>query len=719
MVMPPPGMAGLPPSLGPPGAGGGPGMPDPMSLMPQMPPPPLMSEVVPLALRQARRVLRLRPFDLPRLPQRRTRSGELAPIAPKRPTAEQIRDWAKDRQAFWAARNQEINDDLDLYFMRAAPEVKLTGKGGEEVIHRVTPRAMVDKMANMAQRLKARVKATPRADSRPYVDAAQMVEDACYEHLRQIDLQHQRRLLSGFAHDEAWFLAAMGWIASRHCLKPGAAWPFEVELFDPRCCYPEPGSDGVGQLASMIFCDDTTKGSFVKSNPRFADDPAFRELDENDRVAVIWYEDDYWSALIVNDGEPAYTAHKYGYCKWVMLPAGGTPLMDADSIGQHGAGVIRALRHILRYQNRLFSQVGSIIARDANPAVVVTTNKQLPGGQVVPVIDTRPGARSVIDAGAGQSVQPWESSLRPDLLQFMQAGNDEDIDNAGVPALMRGTMLAINSGFQFNVMKANAEDVLQPMTRGITAHREWTFRHLLLLTLVAERDGLLEPDAYAPEGATDDGRAGVPLRVKNRTPGAEAYPTRGAPDQVWTVLDPQDIHLHGIEVEAIVSTMTPQDIAQMGQVASMLTQAGVMSEKRAFEDLLGQDDYEAEQTQIIYEQFMKQPEIVQTVSGPLAVRHKDPETYAWWRRMEDEKEHMKQMMQQMQSQISQMQGPPQLPPGMPGMPDMGPPMPGMGLDSTILPPDMQATTGMPGAGDPAALLAALGATNGMPPEGGY
>jgi hypothetical protein len=704
-------------------------MPGGLGLPLPPPPPDFGGDQAPITLRQARRLLRLRRFELPELPQRRNSKGDLAPIAPKRPTKDAILQQAKDRQAFWQARNTEIDEDLDLYFMRNAPEVKLTGKGGEEVIHRVTPRAMVDKMANMAQRLKARVKATPRSDTRQYVDAAQMCEDACYEHYRQIDLQHQRRLLPGYAHDEAWYLAAMGWVASRHCLKPGADWPFEVELFDPRCCYPEPASEGVGQLSSMIFCDDTTKGSFCKSNPRFADDPAFRDLDEKDKVKVIWFEDEYWSVLIVNDGDPAYTAHKYGYCKWVMLPGGGTPLMDADSIGQHGAGVIRALRHILRYQNRLASQVASIIARDANPAVIVTTNKQLPGGQVIPVVDTRPGARTVLDAGAGQSVQPWESSLRPDLQQYMQGVVDEDIDNAGVPALMRGTMLAINSGFQFNVMKTNAEDVLQPMTKGLQAHREWTNRHLLLMCLVAERDGLLAPDTYAEEGNEQAGRAGVPLRVPNREAGADAYPVRGngAAKYLWSVLDPEDVHVHGIEVEAIVSNMTPQDIAQMGQVASMLTQAGVMSEKRAFEDLLGQDDYEAEQTQIIYEQFMKQEQVVQEVTGPLSVRQKDPEVWAWYQRVQEQKQQQEQMMAQMQQMMAQMQGmqqqmaPPMGPPPDMGQPPMGPggpPLPGLGLDSTVLPPQMQATTGMPGGGDPAAIEALLAATNGRPP-GGY
>jgi hypothetical protein len=217
--------------------------------------------------------------------------------------------------------------------------------------------------------------------------------------------------------------------------------------------------------------------------------------------------------------------------------------------------------------------------------------------------------------------------------------------------------------------------------------------------------------------------------VPNREAGADAYPVRGngAAKYLWSVLDPEDVHVHGIEVEAIVSNMTPQDIAQMGQVASMLTQAGVMSEKRAFEDLLGQDDYEAEQTQIIYEQFMKQEQVVQEVTGPLSVRQKDPEVWAWYQRVQEQKQQQEQMMAQMQQMMAQMQGmqqqmaPPMGPPPDMGQPPMGPggpPLPGLGLDSTVLPPQMQATTGMPGGGDPAAIEALLAATNGRPP-GGY
>jgi hypothetical protein len=128
---------------------------------------------------------------------------------------------------------------------------------------------------------------------------------------------------------------------------------------------------------------------------------------------------------------------------------------------------------------------------------------------------------------------------------------------------------------------------------------------------------------------------------------------------------------------------------------------------------------------------MKQEQVVQEVTGPLAVRQKDPEVWAWYQRVKEQQQQQQQMMAQMQQMMAQMQGmqgqppmggPPMggMPPGMEGPPPGmgGAPLPSPGLDSTVLPPQMQAVTGIPGAGDPAAIQAMLAATNGRPP-GGY
>ena len=139
---------------------------------------------------------------------------------------------------------------------------------------------------------------------------------------------------------------------------------------------------------------------------------------------------------------------------------------------------------------------------------------------------------------------------------------------------------------------------------------------------------------------------------------------------------------------------------------------------------------------LIYEAYMfEDPEMLKGYWGPMAVEYFSPDAAAWMHeRDEKQREAAAKQQREMMAQMMAMggppgMGPPPLPPGPPGMEGMGgemppgmaggPPLPGMGLDSTVLPPDMQAVTGMPGAGDPQsveALLAML-AQNGGPPPG--
>ena len=145
--MGPPGMGGPPPGMPPmPGMGGPP--PGPPMPEPEEPPVPTSRE-----LRQARR---LKDYDLPNLK------------APTKPTKEKILAIKEQRVEYWEGRNEEIEKDLAIYFLEGAVEVKQTGKGGEEVIRRITGRAMVDKVANMVDRQADRIQCTPRSQSQEY-----------------------------------------------------------------------------------------------------------------------------------------------------------------------------------------------------------------------------------------------------------------------------------------------------------------------------------------------------------------------------------------------------------------------------------------------------------------------------------------------------------------------------------------------------------------------
>jgi hypothetical protein len=702
-----------PPGLGP-GGPGGPGAP------PGPSPPPESTTRDPFPTRrEERQAKRLRDFTLPPLPKH------------SKPTASWIEDEAKRRVTYWQGRNEEIDADLAIYFMDGAVEVKTTGKGGEEVIRRVTGRAMVDKVANMVDRQKDRIQCTPRSQTQEYVDAAQDCEDWLYDMRREQTMRSAMNLDQSASRTQAWFAAAMGWVASRECLAPGKAVPIMSQYYDARHCYPGPGdANEVGQLKDHIYYEETDYTTFIAANPKWADRAALKELEGEDKVEVTWYEDTLYSIVIINGqrltrGEEE--EHDYGFCPWLLVPIGGTPIWDKDRRRHHGAGVLRALRASLKYEDRFYSQLATSVAQDANPTRMSTYNSSLGGAPKE--VDLRPGAQNSFDTYKGEGFQPYTPAIRGDLLAPMRDMLDEENSRAGVDSmLLGGNRVPPNSGFQFTVMRFNAEDVVQPITRGIITHRQWQHRLWLQLVLVGDRLKLLEPNEVGEVG--EEPTTGIRYRRQNRAPGATspyAYSRGRAATSVYSVLTPKSISLHGVQSEVMLSNLTPQDMAQIGQVVTLLIGQKVISRRTAWNMMAGMvEDPELENMRIIYEAYLyEDPDVLRNVLGPMAANYFDPNLGAYLeKRTEDQYERAQQEFQQ-QMQLMQQQVPPGLPPGMPpgmdGMPPPpgpgGPPMPGVGLDSTVLPPDMQATTGMPGAGDDAAiqaLLASLAQGGGLP-----
>jgi hypothetical protein len=683
-------------------------------MAPPMPPPPPPQE----SARQQARIQRLRPYTLPE-PDYVMGDDGLPAVddqgmprikRPRRPSKAYVTKQKEQRTSFWKGRNDEINADLALVLMEDANDTRQGGAGGDENLARPTGAAMVYRLANLTSRQDDSISVTPRADTTTYISAAQNCEDFLLDARREIDAKHAARGMQSYAFSEAWFGGACGWIISRNYLDPGKRFPICAELFDPRCCYPQFGDGEYGQLESMLYFEQTTRGSFLSANPTMRKRRSFNDDDDDDgadpdeAIEVIWYEDQHWSVLIVGDGEPEYLEHGYGFCPWLAVPVSGSPLMDARNRRHHGMGVIRPLRATLRYQDRLASQIATIVSRAANPAGIVTYDGSK--GGVPRDVSMAPGARTPMDMSRGETWQPFQALERPDQVEYMQRITDEDVSNMGVPALLRGTEVVINSGFQFNAMRQNAEDVLQPLTRALITHRVWQHKLWLNLILVAERDGLLEPD-LAVQPDMEPAAMGVPYRAPNRTPGAEAYGSQGS-GYVYSVLTPEDIHLHGVENDVMLTNMTPQDYAQNGQVAGMLVEMGVIDPETASSLLLGIHNYPKMRDNIIYHQFMKLPQVVQDYLGPHILQVKDPSAYAFMLNMKAEQEQ-KEMMQTMMGAPpgpGGPGGPPGGPPG--GAPPGTPPAPAPGLDSTALPPPMQAGTGQPGA-DGAGLQAFLAA----------
>jgi hypothetical protein len=687
MSFAPPGAPGLPMGM-PPAPPGGMGMP-PLGPMPAPPMPPMEPPPVP-ASREQRRTARLRPFELPPLPEK----------TPAKPKADWIIAQREQRQSHWRVRNEQMDLDLAMYLMNDAVEVKTTGDGGEEVITRVTPRASVDKVANMASGQKDKIRCVPRSQAQHYRDAAQAVEDFLYDDRRQIDKKWQAGMNMGYAHDEAWFCAGLGWVVSRECLDPGDQHPIRSELFDPRKCYGTPAGEGIGQLADMLYHEETDKATLLHGNPKLvAKSEKIGALDDDADVKVTWYEDAFWTVVLLEDEEVFAERHDYGFCPWIMVPVAGTPLKDKESRGQFGAGIIRALRATFKYDDRLHGQVGSMVARAANPPSIMVYDSSM--GGVPKPIDLRPGARNTLDAAKGERYEPIQAMERPDQVAMMARMAATDISRQGVDGmLLGGEGTQVNSGFQFNIQRYNAEDVLRPTIKAIKTHREWQHRIHLMLLLVADRDKLLMDGTDEEES-----RQGVIFMQPNREAGRGGYSMSRGSKHVYSILTAEDIALHGIESEVVLNNMTPQDRMQAIAAAAQAVQTKLFSRHRAWDEILEIDDPDQENLMLAYEAMMiEDEEMMREYNGPRAVQAIDPEMWGWMerRRMQREAEALA-MQRAQQAAMEQQQA--MLPP--PPPPGEGPPLPGLGLDSTILPPQMQPGTGVPGAGDPLAILAQL------------
>ena len=357
MVLPP-----APPSNGQP-----PGMPtmDPMMAGPMPPgqasalptdqPSPFQVEPPRFSLPQPE--FRLDRFGLPTF----NSDGSPRYREKKRPDEDQIRQIRDQRTAFWTRRNEEINKDLAIVYMEQAADSKDGDAAGEEMIQRATGAAMVYKIAQMMSAQKDVIKVQPLRDAAPYIEAAQAIEDFLLDCRRHVDKKHTARGQPGYAFSEGWLAGATGWLVSREYLDLSRRWLIGSELYDPRCCYPEYSDDDYAQLASMLYYEETTLRAFLGSNPRFADHDAFSDLDDDATATdpdlrICWYEDDEYSVIMVNDDEPVIERHGYGFCPWLMTAIGGTPLMDLRSRPFRGMSVVRLLRPMLRYRDRLMSQ---------------------------------------------------------------------------------------------------------------------------------------------------------------------------------------------------------------------------------------------------------------------------------------------------------------------------------------------------------------------------
>lgn len=665
------------------------------------------------------KIARARPFALPPSPQ----------TPPPAPPVAQIVAWKNERVARWQDRNQRMADDERLYLMKQAQTTKRSGKGGDELIVSNYIRSIIDRTAYKVSRRRKKITVTPRAPDPPHIAAAQASEDFLYDTMRAAGDRHASALNNALEYDEAWYAALRGWLVSRVYLDydADAENPVCVTLYDPMLCYPRPGKVGIGTLRDMILFEQTDVQGFLAANPKYIGHPHFAGVNgapkgDNDVVTWTWYEDAYWSVLIVDDGVVLdQRCHNYGFCPWVVDLSGGPASHTKEARSQRGAGMAASIRHIYAYGNRFYSQMATGLARHANPPAKYPHN----GSEPVERVDLGPGARIPIDTSKGQDVVFLDTVPPPDTSAMMQAVIERELARGAVPDFVWGDPSGLSNGFQQATAIEAAMDALYPVSECIEQHYQRRNRLVLALVLVAERQGTVtqggpdplmalmqmaqqDGDGTDQEGMGEDLGEGVPEQPFQGF--TFERPTRAqpsllallgvqppAPPRLFEVLTPDEVRLSGIESRVKLRKLTATDQLQITQMASMAVQSGLSSMRRVREDMLDYDDPDAVNAEVIYDQLFKDPEVMRAVFIPRVLRDADPELY----------------QQYMALQAAHM-APPQG-----AAPPPGPP----GVSNAQLPAALQAVQGI-GAGDPQALLAQLAGVaqapnaQNMPPPAG-
>jgi hypothetical protein len=552
---------------------------------------------------------------------------------PAKPKVEWILEEKTRRQGVWQTRDTRMDDDLRLYNLSDAMETPDPETGDEKIV-KGTPKAMVNKLSYMVGRQNDKIETKPRANGPEWIAAAQTVEDFLYTLREEANMKHMSRLRMSLGRDEAWFAAVRGWISSRIYLEPDKEFPICIELHDSRYCYPQMGMSGPGMVMNMIYCESTTVGNFIANNPWAKDNPYIESLKSDDTVDHIWYEDEWYSIILIDDIVVRSVTHNYGFCPWVVSVCGGSAV-DTDEFRHHiGEGMLTPLRHTMKQIDRFLSKLMAGVSRYGNPAYLKKYNSDLQGSPPSD-LDMSPGTPNEVDEGKGQGYDLLNTMAPPMETQLIWEALNDDLAKLGLIGQLWGTPEGLSSGFHQAVAINAAEDALFPVTDAIIQHRQWQNRLALNLVLVADDAKLLEADLT--DSSEGEAKMGIGYEKRKR---GQSYVkdeagriTKSRPSTIG-VLTPDDVRKHGTKNKVRLRRMTPQDTFMAIQAGAMAVRENLFDLDYVRGEMLDVDDPEAMNIAVMQDFLFKDEEAMREIFMPMALMG-EPALYEWYmKRME-------------------------------------------------------------------------------------
>jgi hypothetical protein len=741
-MMPPGAPPGLPPMGGPP-----PGMPMPppeVDPTQMLPPDPaiqvlqMLNAVVETEGEQAasEKLLTLPPAVMDALWQLAANAPDLADlldrlmpttpepvqyprnfIVPPKPDAATILMLAGQDEQFYQDYREEVRVNLGIYNAPATGEAKGVFRNFDPAKEEAF---ISGSLTHEVNTIKNQIAAARLTFQIPYADPAlendtQKVEDALYAWEAEEARRYQVAGNNPIRHDEAFYLLVCGMVAWRTGLKPDDPdHPFDDALLSPLTVFPVWDERGLCRVtrkysdtvAAVLSCYGDADGKARKRIMQATNGNVLKSTGEkrfysiDDRVLCTTYTDRWWYAVYLDGIEVIPpTPHRYGYVPYVIAKSAiGEPMALEDvhykgmttagtSMGQQLRMKYKFVSHFQfrkkswEYESAYGTKLYNMMSIVDKPDFWIEQDEYASAS----------GTPSVKTGGGGNNMNPTQMNhekpvpimASPNaalILQPMAAMFGLERQTGALPLAAMGVFESANESG--NAMEGASEaggdkrqvhlDVLEAFH---AAKQE--------LRLKLWRDWGHQVET----GEDSYGELTVPKPKDRRR--------FGGPNAV--TITPEMIKRTGTRVESSLRHIRLQNLAPLGNAASVWMSNNAMSAREAME-LRGVSDPDAVFLEREYEQALLDPDL-QKVRRLMILRKRDPEAAALYERLSAQK--------------SQPQGPP----GMGGPPEMGgqmdPNTSAMNLQALGM--GQQGATGRPmGSGPPPPPPGSMA----IPPQGG-
>lgn len=563
---------------------------------------------------------------------------------------------AQSAITLWDARDTRMRAEQRAWQLEAqGPRRKL-----EEDIAVTDCATQVDKLADEVSRTDLLISCAAQTEQdRP---AAQAVEDACYYWLDEVIQRHSRRNRGPFKWEVAHMAGLRGWVAATILLNPhDPAFPWDVRLLDPLTVYPD-RDDGEPELIVHRYQVTSRQleaywgASTVKAALRDHAWGVPRGLGDVPLTCHAFYTKTELAVAIEGAGwlkKPQ--AHEYGFNPLLLgIGPGAWWRATDDSSGDEyqtyvGTGFLRTVIPNVTSKRQILMMLRRIFSKQAAPPTFASLTDPEATAEDVP---TEPGEVAVGRPGDSiNTVLPPPLSLQ--TATALLAALDDQQNRAGIGRALFGEGVP-GSGYDRTQQIGTSLSVILARLETLRLWYQELLRCMLRL--------------YAWFGGPD-----VQYLATDRATGFRTAFNR---------LSPVDVLNADHRLEVKFGSLSNLDKQQMGNLAAMLVQQGLVSHEYALSTLLQEPNPTAVMKQALRDQFYKDPALLRL--AVLQEKAQDP--------ADPFGAQLAQMifLQEFQKfAIVQSQ-----PPAQPGMGPNSPPLPGSGLPSQALPDELGMNAGM-------------------------